>query len=147
MFSTNVIGLIHLTQNIVRSMKARQAGHIINLGSVAGREAYAGGAIYCATKHALRSFSTTLMKELVDTPIRVSEVQPGMVETGSSLQLFSPVVRTGLIICGASDFSVTRFRGDKDKADNVYKGVQPLVAEDIAEESVPFRVVILLDKL
>ncbi|CED83708.1 probable nadp()-dependent dehydrogenase acting on 3-hydroxy acids [Phaffia rhodozyma] len=115
MFSTNVIGLIHLTQKIVKSMKARQTGHVINLGSVAGREAYAGGAIYCATKHALRAFSSSLMKELVGTPIRISEVQPGMVET---------------------DFSVTRFRGDKDQANNVYKGTKPLVAEDIAEEIV-----------
>ncbi|KAL7413896.1 NAD-P-binding protein [Mrakia frigida] len=113
MFNTNVIGLIHLTQQIVKSFKARKTGHIISLGSVAGLEAYVGGAIYCATKFAVRAFGTTLRKELVGTPIRVSEVQPGMVET---------------------EFSLTRFRGDKASADAVYKGVQPLVAQDVAEE-------------
>ncbi|WWC61284.1 uncharacterized protein I303_103865 [Kwoniella dejecticola CBS 10117] len=115
MFDTNVLGLIHLTQIFVKQFKSRQAGTIINLGSIAGREPYAGGAIYCATKHALSAFNGSLLRELVNTPIRVIEIQPGMVET---------------------EFSVVRFRGDKEKADNVYKGLQPLVAEDIAEEIV-----------
>ncbi|WVW83284.1 hypothetical protein I302_105303 [Kwoniella bestiolae CBS 10118] len=115
MFDTNVLGLIHLTQIFVKQFKAKQAGTIINLGSIAGREPYAGGAIYCATKHALSAFNGSLLRELVNTPIRVIEIQPGMVET---------------------EFSVVRFRGDKEKADNVYKGLQPLVAEDIAEEIV-----------
>ncbi|WWC69606.1 uncharacterized protein I206_103549 [Kwoniella pini CBS 10737] len=115
MFDTNVLGLIHLTQIFVKQFKARQSGTIVNLGSIAGREPYAGGAIYCATKHALSAFNGSLLRELVNTPIRVIEIQPGMVET---------------------EFSVVRFRGDKDKADNVYKGLQPLVAEDIAEEIV-----------
>ncbi|WVF72478.1 hypothetical protein IAT40_007293 [Kwoniella sp. CBS 6097] len=115
MFNTNVRGLIHLTQIFVKEFKKRQTGTIINLGSIAGREAYAGGAIYCATKHALSAFNGALLRELVNTPIRVIEIQPGMVET---------------------EFSVVRFRGDKGKADNVYKGLQPLVAEDIAEEIV-----------
>jgi len=84
--------------------KARGAGHVINLGSVAGREPYAGGSIYCATKHAVRAFTGALMRELVDTPIRVTEIQPGMVET---------------------EFSNTRFRGDKGAAKNVYKGLEP----------------------
>lgn len=112
--------------------KARGAGHVINLGSVAGREPYAGGSIYCATKHAIRAFTGALMRELVDTPIRVTEIQPGMVET---------------------EFSNTRYRGDKGAAKNVYKGLEPcmlphssrglvlipffiVVAEDIAEEIV-----------
>ncbi|KAJ9099245.1 hypothetical protein QFC21_004125 [Naganishia friedmannii] len=115
MFNTNVMGMIHLTQIFVRHFKQNNAGHIIQLGSVAGREGYAGGSIYCATKHALHGFTVALMKELVNTPIRVTEVQPGMVETS---------------------FSVTRFRGDADKAKSVYKGIQPLVAEDVAEDIV-----------
>ncbi|WWD01578.1 hypothetical protein V866_008523 [Kwoniella sp. B9012] len=115
MFDTNVLGLIHLTQIFVKLFKAKQAGTIINLGSIAGREPYAGGSIYCATKHALSAFNGSLLRELVNTPIRVIEIQPGMVET---------------------EFSVVRFRGDKEKADNVYKGLQPLVAQDIAEEIV-----------
>ncbi|WVR05037.1 hypothetical protein IAU60_002049 [Kwoniella sp. DSM 27419] len=115
MFNTNVIGLIHLTQIFVKEFKKRQTGTIINLGSIAGREPYAGGSIYCATKFALSAFNGALLRELVNTPIRVVEIQPGMVET---------------------EFSVVRFRGDKSKADNVYKGLQPLVAEDIAEEIV-----------
>lgn len=115
MFSTNVFGLISMTQLFVPRFKARKAGHIINLGSVAGREPYVGGSIYCATKHALRAFTGSLMRELVDTPIRVTEIQPGMVET---------------------EFSIVRYRGDKSAADKVYEGLDPLTAEDIAEEIV-----------
>jgi 3-hydroxy acid dehydrogenase/malonic semialdehyde reductase len=92
MFSTNVFGLIALTQLFVKGMylnlwlqlllsfvdfKKRKTGHVINLGSIAGREAYAGGSIYCATKHAVNAFTGALMRELVDTPIRVTEIQPG----------------------------------------------------------------------
>ncbi|KAH8924270.1 NAD-binding protein [Atractiella rhizophila] len=115
MFNINVLGLIHITQLFVNQFKARNSGHIIQLGSIAGREAYAGGSIYCATKHAVRAFTTSLLKELVSYNVRVSEVQPGMVET---------------------NFSVTRFRGDKQKADNVYSGLEPLTPVDIAEEIV-----------
>ncbi|WVQ71411.1 hypothetical protein IAR50_000947 [Cryptococcus sp. DSM 104548] len=115
MFSTNVIGLINLTQIFIRQFKARNRGHIINLSSIAGREPYAGGSIYCATKHALAAISGSLLRELVNTPIRVSEVQPGMV---------------------ATEFSLVRFRGDKDAADKVYDGLVPLSGEDIAEEIV-----------
>ncbi|KAI0318944.1 hypothetical protein OF83DRAFT_1082589 [Amylostereum chailletii] len=115
MFATNVLGLISVTQLLVKDFKARKTGHVINIGSVAGREPYAGGGIYCATKHAVRAFSGSLMRELVDTPIRVTEIQPGMVET---------------------EFSVVRFRGDKAAADKVYAGLEPLTAEDIAEEIV-----------
>ncbi|KAI8334620.1 hypothetical protein BC941DRAFT_431694 [Chlamydoabsidia padenii] len=112
MFATNVKGLVLLTQAIVPRMKERQTGHVINLGSVAGKEAYAGGSIYCATKHAVDAITKALMIELVDTPIRVSQICPGLVNT---------------------EFSTVRFRGDKSKADDVYKGLQPLVAQDIAE--------------
>jgi 3-hydroxy acid dehydrogenase/malonic semialdehyde reductase len=115
MFATNVLGLISMTQLLIKDFKAKKAGHVINMGSIAGREAYAGGSIYTATKHAVNAFSGSLMRELVDTPIRVTEIQPGMVET---------------------EFSIVRFRGDKSKADKVYEGLQPLTAEDIAEEIV-----------
>lgn len=93
-------------------MKERQTGHIINVGSIAGKQAYPGGSIYCATKHAVDAITTSLRFELVDTPIRVSQICPGLVNT---------------------EFSTVRFYGDKDKADSVYKGMQPLVAQDIAE--------------
>jgi 3-hydroxy acid dehydrogenase/malonic semialdehyde reductase len=115
MFSTNVMGLISVTQLVIKDFKTRNTGHIINIGSIAGREAYPGGSIYCATKHAVSAFTSSLMKELVDTGIRVTEIQPGMVET---------------------EFSITRYRGDKAAADKVYEGLQPLVAKDIAEEIV-----------
>ncbi|CAL1704784.1 unnamed protein product [Somion occarium] len=115
MFRVNVFGLISVTQLFIKDFRQRNTGHIINIGSVAGREPYAGGGIYCATKHAVNSFSGSLLREVVDTNIRVTEIQPGMVET---------------------EFSVVRFRGDKSKADKVYEGIKPLVAEDIAEEIV-----------
>lgn len=115
MIDTNVKGLIHMTQIFVREFKKRGSGHVINLGSIAGREGYPGGSIYCASKFAVNAFTSALLKELVDTPIRVTEIQPGMVETS---------------------FSVTRFRGDTSAADKVYQGLQPLSADDIAEEIV-----------
>ncbi|WFD26858.1 3-hydroxy acid dehydrogenase [Malassezia nana] len=115
MFETNVRGLIYLTQLYVRQCKERRAGHIINIGSIAGLEPYPGGSVYCATKFAVRSFTEALMKELVDTPIRVTNVQPGMVET---------------------EFSLVRYYGDKKAADKVYDGIEALTADDIAEEIV-----------
>ncbi|KAF8628327.1 hypothetical protein AX15_003872 [Amanita polypyramis BW_CC] len=115
MFSTNVLGLVSMTQLLVKDFKKKQAGHVINLGSIASREAYAGGSIYTATKHAVRAFTGSLLRELVNTPIRVTEIQPGMVET---------------------EFSIVRYRGDAGAAKKVYEGLQPLVAEDIAEEIV-----------
>lgn len=115
MYATNVIGLISVTQLFIKAFKARGVGHVINIGSVAGREPYAGGSIYCATKAAVSAFTGSLLREVVDTPIRVTEIQPGMVET---------------------NFSVVRFRGSKESADKVYEGLQPLVAKDIAEEIV-----------
>jgi 3-hydroxy acid dehydrogenase/malonic semialdehyde reductase len=117
MFNTNVTGLINLTQAILPIFKSRRkedggAGDIINVGSIAGREPYAGGSIYCATKAAVRSFSDSLRKETVDSRIRVIEIDPGQVET---------------------EFSVVRFYGDEEKAKKVYEGVEPLTPDDIAE--------------
>jgi len=115
MFATNVFGLIAMTQLLVKEFKKKKAGHVINLGSIAGREPYAGGSIYTATKHAVNAFTGSMMRELVNTPIRVTEIQPGMVET---------------------EFSVTRYRGDTSAAKKVYEGLEPLTAQDIAEEIV-----------
>ncbi|KAF1972152.1 NAD(P)-binding protein [Bimuria novae-zelandiae CBS 107.79] len=115
MFGTNVTGLINMTQAILPIYKARPdggRGDIINIGSIAGREPYQGGSIYCATKAAVRSFTEALRKELIATRIRVIEIDPGQVET---------------------EFSVVRFYGDKDKAKKVYEGVEPLTGDDIAE--------------
>lgn len=116
MFDTNVTGLINMTQAVLPIYQARGSdggsGDIINIGSIAGREGYPGGSIYCATKAAVRTFTQSLIKELIATRIRVMEIDPGQVET---------------------EFSVVRFYGDKSKADNEYKGVEPLTGEDIAE--------------
>lgn len=110
MINTNVQGLIGMTQVFVKEFKKRDRGHVIMLGSVAGREAYPEGSAYNACKFAVRGFTSALLKELVNTQIRVSEVQPGMVET---------------------EFSIVRFRGDKSAADKVYQGLQPLEPLDI----------------
>ncbi|KAF4615229.1 hypothetical protein D9613_003037 [Agrocybe pediades] len=111
MFATNSFAnSFHTTD-----FKKKQSGHVINLGSIAGIEPYAGGSIYTATKHAVNAFSGSLLRELVNTPIRVTEIQPGMVET---------------------EFSIVRFRGDESAAKKVYEGLEPLTAEDIAEEIV-----------
>ncbi|SPN99717.1 related to ketoreductases [Cephalotrichum gorgonifer] len=116
MFATNVTGLINVTQAVLPSMLKRNngegAGDIINIGSIAGREPYVGGGIYCATKAAVRSFTTSLRKELIAKRIRVIGIDPGQVET---------------------EFSVVRFGGDKAKADAVYAGCDPLTPDDIAE--------------
>ena len=115
MFSTNVTGLITMTQAILPIFQARPdggRGDIVNIGSIAGREPYQGGSIYCATKAAVRSFTDALRRELIASRIRVIEVDPGQVET---------------------EFSVVRFGGDKEKAKKVYEGVEPLTPEDIAE--------------
>ena len=109
---TNIKSLLSMTRMVVPGMVERGRGHIINIGSIAGDAAYPGGSVYCATKAAVKALSDGLRIDLVDTPLRVTNIKPGMVET---------------------NFSVVRFRGDKDKADNVYKGVRPLTGEDIAE--------------
>ncbi|KAL6691154.1 hypothetical protein J3F84DRAFT_387708 [Trichoderma pleuroticola] len=114
-FTTNVTGLINMTQAILPIFQKRPnggQGDIINIGSIAGREPYPGGGIYCASKAAVRSFTDSLRKELIATRIRVIEIDPGQVET---------------------EFSVVRFYGDKAKADAVYAGCDPLTPEDIAE--------------
>lgn len=112
MFETNVLALIMLTQEVLKVFKAKNSGDIVNLGSIAGRDPYPGGGIYCPTKAAVKSFSSALRKELINTKIRVIEMDPGNVET---------------------EFSNVRFRGDMEKAKAVYSGTEPLVAIDIAE--------------
>lgn len=112
MMFTNVIGMITLTNALVPQFKKRNSGDIVMIGSIAGRNAYPGGSIYCATKSSVRSFSSALRAETINTGIRVIEVDPGAVET---------------------EFSVVRFYGDKSQADNVHKGTEPLTPEDIAE--------------
>ncbi|KAL4794519.1 hypothetical protein BDV19DRAFT_364750 [Aspergillus venezuelensis] len=115
MFATNVTGLINLTQAVLPIFQKRSdggRGDIINIGSIAGREPYPGGSIYCSTKAAVKSFTEALRKELISTRIRVIEIDPGQVET---------------------EFSVVRFYGDKSKADAVYANCEPLTPEDIAE--------------
>jgi len=115
MFATNVTGLIAMTQAILPIFKKRPdggRGDILNVGSIAGRDGYVGGSIYCATKAAVRTFTDALRKELIATRIRVLEIDPGQVET---------------------EFSVVRFYGDKAKADAVYANCEPLTPEDIAE--------------
>lgn len=109
---TNIKALLAMTRMVVPGMVERGRGHIINIGSIAGDAAYPGGSVYCATKAAVKALSDGLRMDLVDTPLRVTNVKPGLVET---------------------NFSVVRFRGDNDKADNVYKGIRPLTGDDIAE--------------
>ncbi|CAH2351923.1 NADP-dependent 3-hydroxy acid dehydrogenase [[Candida] railenensis] len=112
MFQTNVLGLITITQAILPLMKKKNSGTIVNLGSIAGRDPYPGGSIYCATKSAVKFFSHSLRKELINTKIRVLEVDPGAVET---------------------EFSVVRYGGDEKLAAATYAGMEPMVASDIAE--------------
>lgn len=115
MIDTNVYGLINMTQAVLQVMKKRGEsgqGDIINIGSIAGREGYPGGAIYCASKAAVRTFTEAMRKECIASRIRIIEIDPGQVET---------------------EFSLVRFYGDKEKADNAYKGVTPLTGDDMAE--------------
>jgi NADP-dependent 3-hydroxy acid dehydrogenase YdfG len=112
MWETNVLGLLLMTRALIPSLEASGDGHIVNVGSTAGRWAYKGGTGYTITKHAVRVITETLRIELVGRPIRVSEVAPGMVET---------------------DFSIVRFGGDEAAAAKVYEGMTPLVADDIAD--------------
>lgn len=106
--------------------KARNTGHVINIGSIAGREPYAGGSIYCATKHAVAAFTGSLMRELVDTPIRVTEIQPGMlISDGRVVHVTTDIYTTSHAGMVETEFSIIRFRGDKSAADKVYEGLQP----------------------
>lgn len=109
---TNIKGLLAMTRLIVPGMVERGRGHIINIGSIAGDAAYPGGSVYCATKAAVKALSDGLRIDLVDTPLRVTNIKPGMVET---------------------NFTVVRYRGDKQRADDFYKGIRPLNGDDIAE--------------
>ena len=112
MINTNIKGLLYVSRAIVPLMVKRGRGQIINVGSIAGHEVYPRGSVYCATKHAVGALTKGMRLDLVDTPIRVSTVDPGLVET---------------------EFSMVRFRGDTDRAKTVYKGFQPLTGEDIAD--------------
>lgn len=113
MIDTNVKGLLYLTRAIVPLMlKYELNGHVVNIGSIAGIHAYPGGAVYCACKAAVQFISDGLRMDVIDTPIRVTNIQPGMVQT---------------------DFSKVRFHGDEKKAAEVYEGIKALSAEDIAD--------------
>ncbi len=112
MIDTNVKGLLYVSRAVIPGMVERGRGHIINIGSIAGREVYPGGNVYCATKFAVKALSRGLRMDLVATPIRVSTVDPGMVET---------------------EFSLVRFHGDAGRADKVYQGIEALRPEDVAE--------------
>ena len=112
MIDTNIKGLLTMTRLIVPGMVERDRGHVVNIGSVAGDAAYAGGNVYCATKSAVKALSDGLRIDVAHTGVRVTNIKPGLVET---------------------NFSVTRFHGDKERAAGVYKGIKPLTGTDIAE--------------
>lgn len=112
MIDTNIKGLLYITRKVSTFMVERKSGHIINISSVAGKETYPGGNVYCATKHAVQSISEGMRIDLLQHGIKVSSVAPGAVNT---------------------EFSAVRFKGDMDKANGVYEGFTPLYANDIAE--------------
>lgn len=112
MIDTNVLGLLHVTRAIVPHMVERGVGHVINLGSTAGHMTYANGTVYCASKAAETAISEGLKLDLMGTPVRVTSIDPGMVET---------------------DFSKVRFRGDEEKAAKVYANITPLQPSDVAD--------------
>ena len=112
MIDTNVKGLLYVTRAVVPGMVVRGRGHVINLGSTAGEMTYPNGAVYCGTKAAERAINDGLRQDVLGTPIRVTTVDPGMVQT---------------------DFSLVRFHGDTERAAKVYKGVKALTPEDVAE--------------
>ena len=115
MIDTNIKGLLTMTRLVVPGMVQRNSGHIINVGSVAGDAAYAGGNVYCATKAAVKALTDGLRIDVAHTAIRVTNLKPGLVET---------------------NFSNIRFHGDSERAANVYKGVKPLTGDDIADVAV-----------
>lgn len=108
---TNIKGVLHLTRLLSEGMKERRSGHIINVGSIASHEVYPGGGVYCATKHAVDAISKATRTDLLDYNVRVTQVSPGAVKTG---------------------FSLVRYNGDKERAEKVYQGYQPLKSEDVA---------------
>lgn len=112
MIETNVMGLLRVTRALLPALSQAPSAHIVNVGSIAGLEVYPGGGGYTATKHAVRAITQTLRLELLGRPIRVTEIDPGMVET---------------------EFSMVRFDGDEARAKKVYEGLTPLTAEDVAD--------------
>jgi len=112
MIDANVKGLLYVSRAVVPGMVERKSGHVINIGSIAGRQVYPGGAVYCASKFAVRAISQGLMMDCVAAPVRVSTVDPGLVET---------------------EFSIVRYHGDETRAASTYKGLTPLSPADIAE--------------
>ncbi|WP_026736469.1 SDR family oxidoreductase [Fischerella sp. PCC 9605] len=112
MIDTNIKGLLYLTRYVVPGMVNRDRGHVVNIGSIAGHQTYPGGNVYCGTKAAVKSISEGLKQDLLGTSIRVTSVDPGMVET---------------------EFSEVRFHGDTERADKVYQGLTPLTADDVAD--------------
>lgn len=115
MIDTNIKGLLIMTRLVVPRMVARNSGHVINVGSVAGDAAYAGGNVYCATKAAVKALTDGLRIDVADTAVRVTNLKPGLVET---------------------NFSNVRFHGDNDRATKVYQGIKPLTGDDIADVAV-----------
>ncbi|MCR5198970.1 MAG: SDR family NAD(P)-dependent oxidoreductase [Prevotella sp.] len=115
MIDTNIKGLLLMTRLVVPKMVARNSGHIINIGSVAGDAAYAGGNVYCATKAAVKAITDGLRIDVAHTALRVTNLKPGLVET---------------------NFSNVRFHGDEGRAATVYKGIKPLTGDDIADVAV-----------
>jgi NADP-dependent 3-hydroxy acid dehydrogenase YdfG len=112
MIDTNIKGLLYISRAVLPGMVERNGGHVINIGSIAGKEVYPNGNVYCATKHAVDALTKGMRIDTVHHGIKVTQIAPGAVET---------------------EFSVVRFKGDQQKADSVYKGYEPLHAEDIAE--------------
>ncbi len=112
MIDTNIKGLLYVTRAVLPGMVNRRKGHVINIGSIAGKEVYPFGNVYCATKHAVDALTKAIRIDTVKQGIKVTQIAPGAVET---------------------EFSVVRFKGDKERADSVYKGFEPLHPEDIAE--------------
>jgi 3-hydroxy acid dehydrogenase / malonic semialdehyde reductase len=112
MIDTNVKGLLYVSKAVIPLMLKQKKGHIINIGSIAGHEVYTGGNVYCASKHAVDAVTKGMRMDLIDTGIKVSTIDPGLVKT---------------------EFSLVRYHGDKKRADNTYNGMIPLKAEDVAE--------------
>lgn len=115
MIDTNIKGLLYMSRAVVPGMVARGKGHVVNVGSIAGRQTYPGGSVYCATKAAVKALSEGLKLDVLGTPVRVTTIEPGLVET---------------------EFSDVRFRGDTDRAKQVYQGMVPLTGEDVADSIV-----------
>lgn len=115
MIDTNVKGLLYVSRAIIPGMVTRNHGHVVNVGSIAGHEVYPRGNVYCATKHAVAAITKGLQLDLLETPVRVSTIDPGLVET---------------------EFSEVRFYGDRERAQTVYQGYQPLTGRDIGDAAV-----------